>query len=53
MSPDGKWIAFVRIGRGVLIEHLDGTRRRLVTRKIGWGFVSGWGIGSAIEWAGS
>lgn len=53
VSPDGKWIAFVRAGRGVLIEHLDGTHRRLVTRKIGWGFVSNWGIGSAIEWAGS
>ena len=36
VSPDGNWIATSDGGdnRSVWIEHLDGTKRRLVTRKI-------------------
>ena len=45
VSPDRKWFAFM--GRGVSIAHLDGTHRRLVTRKICCFFGS-----VAIEWAG-
>jgi dipeptidyl aminopeptidase/acylaminoacyl peptidase len=47
VSPDGKWIAFATGPRSVWIAHLDGTHRRLVTRKICcvvWSF--------AIDWAG-
>jgi Tol biopolymer transport system component len=46
ISPDGKWIAFV--GRGLSIEHLDRTHRRLVTRKICCFFGS-----PAPEWVGN
>jgi hypothetical protein len=36
VSPDGHWLVKPRFhpGDGVLIEHLDGTQRRLVTGKI-------------------
>jgi Tol biopolymer transport system component len=48
VSPDGKWIAFATGRQSVWIAHLDGTHRRLVTRKICctlWSF--------AIDWAGT
>jgi hypothetical protein len=47
VSPDGKWTAFATGRQSVWIAHLDGTHRRLVTRKICctvWSF--------AIDWAG-
>jgi len=47
VSPDGKWVGFATGPRSVWIAHLDGTHRRLVTRKICcvvWSF--------AIDWAG-
>ena len=52
VSPNGKWIAFTPAGRRGLqslsIAHFDGTRVRLVTRKICC-FVESWQIG----WAGN
>jgi len=47
LSPDGRWVAFATGPRSVWIAHLDGTHRRLVTRKICCVFVS-----FAIDWAG-
>src|SRR4051812_2840070 len=47
VSPDGNWFAFIA-GRGLWIERLDGTHRRLVTRKICCFFSN---IG--VAWAGT
>jgi dipeptidyl aminopeptidase/acylaminoacyl peptidase len=56
VSPDGKWIAYI-VGRGIWIAHLDGTHRRLVTRKICCFLDPGLReplsfFNSALEWAG-
>jgi len=47
VSPDGKWIALYTGRRNLWIAHLDGTHRRLVTRKICCSFGS-----AAVGWAG-
>jgi hypothetical protein len=60
VSPDGKWIALYTgtARRSLSIAHLDGTHRRLVTRKICCAFLFG-GFGTyrsrdfAIAWAGN
>lgn len=41
VSPDGKWIALYTARRSLSIAHLDGTHRRLVTRKICCTFLFG------------
>jgi Tol biopolymer transport system component len=48
VSPDGKWIALTTGQRSLWIAHLDGTHRRLVTRKICCFFSS-----FDFEWTGN
>jgi dipeptidyl aminopeptidase/acylaminoacyl peptidase len=47
VSPDGKWIALYTSRSTLSISHLDGSHRRLVSRKICCAFVAG-----GVEWAG-
>jgi hypothetical protein len=47
VSPDGGWVPSTTPMRGLWITHLDGTHRRLVTRKICC-FVWSWDV----DWAG-
>jgi hypothetical protein len=45
VSPDGAWVAWATGRSSVWIAHLDGTHRRLVSRKICclvWSFDVGW-----------
>jgi Tol biopolymer transport system component len=44
LSPDGKWIAFSTSGHRILVAHADGTRLRVITRRICCSYLE-------IEWA--